>query len=188
MAQFIGVGAVGLITILASAGVTHVVKPIVLHGFSRFPRLQSVIRGALPIVELVLASWLLLAAVVGSRTLMLAALCLVGLTFCSFALYINYIKGDNPTMLTDCECTAVRERASSLGVLRAAIVGGLAFAMLLGRPPGELGPSWVWLAGLSLGILIVYVPSIWNMEYAHRLALNQEHDFAFDGQPEILSS
>lgn len=177
MGQLHATGILIIVTVLVAAGLTHAVKPVEVHGFSQGGRVRGFVRRALPVTEMSLAGALIVSVVNGMRPLINAVLVLIGLVFATFATYVNRLRSREGGV-GDCECTAINEPATTLGVVRAATVSLLSFS-LVGVAQSELSAGWVWPAGVSLGILITYVPTAWNMEVAHYRQLQQEHAFAY---------
>lgn len=177
MGQLHATGILTVVTVLVGAGVTHAVKPVMVHGFSEGGHVRGFVRRALPVAEMALAGALIVSVVNGMRPFTITVLVLIGLVFAAFATYVHRLRS-REEVVGDCECTAINEPATTLGVVRAGIVSLLSFT-LVGAAQFELSAGWVWPAGVAIGMLITYVPTAWNMQVAHHRQLEQEHAFAY---------
>lgn len=174
------VGAVGIIlaaTVLFISSVGHAARPATLQGLPLSDSGRRTVRAFLPLVEFALgvsALWMLLVGSVhGQRLTMGAIAVLLG----CYSVYVASLRKRRGEDALDCECTVFEEPPSLIGVARAVALAAIGAALVVWPPGVGLFDGWVWPAGLTGGILVTYVPTIWNTELAAYLRLQQEHEF-----------
>lgn len=174
--------SVGIITVVCAlglAGLTHTLSPVNAPGVGGPPKVRTVIRWSLPATEVLLAVVLLWAIWTSSPALLAIGLALATSLFLSFALYVDRLRRRNPNDVSDCECTAIKEPASVVGVVRALFFAIVSAGLLVWPPSKDAFESWTLIAGMCGGVLCTYVPALWNLEFAQMLRLQGEHDLSY---------
>lgn len=179
MAELGFVGVLTLVTVLSLAGLTHAVRPLRPLGLPLPAFVRDLTRWLLPTVEIALAVNLAYSALMAESGPYRATLVVVIGLFVVFSVYVDYLRKRRSIELLDCQCTVVQEPASVVGVSRAVAIAAIAAALLAWAPSSAgVKTLWTWIAGACGGILLTYVPTVWNMYLGQLLRLQREHRFS----------